>query len=110
MDDSTPLDSMPGVETRITDLSFLDDHIPFAFAAGTVYNPSTLSQRDMPKAQDRDAFIRCQPGEINGLHEAKGFNCMNLDDTPPNGKGNSTGNSSMPNGHTARSDDLTVPH
>ena len=28
MDESTPLDSMPGVETRITDLSFLDDHIP----------------------------------------------------------------------------------
>ena len=83
MDDSTPLDSMPGVETRITDLSFLDDHIPFAFAAGTASNPDTLSQRDMLKAHDKDEFIQCQPDEINGLHEANVFDYMKLDDIPP---------------------------
>ena len=74
---------MPSVEKGITDLSFLDAHIPFALAAGSATNPDTLSQRDMLKAHDKDEFIKCQPDEINGLHEANVFDHMKLDDIPP---------------------------
>ena len=81
--DSTQIDAMPSVERGITDLSFLDDHIPFALAAGSATNPDTLSQRDMLKAHDKDEFIKCQPDEINGLHEANVFDHMKLDDIPP---------------------------
>lgn len=76
-------EQVPCAEPRIPGLSFLDDYIPLALAAGTNSNPDTLSQRDMLKAIDKDKFLQCQPDEINGLHDANVFHYMRLDDIPP---------------------------
>ena len=71
------------VDPGFPGLSFLDDHIPHALAAGSHSNPDTLSQSAMLKADDRDEFLKCQPDEINGLHDADVFEYMKFENIPP---------------------------